>query len=258
VLRAARDDELSSLQDIERTAGAFFRELGMHLVADDEPPTTDELLRFQQDGRAWVCVDENDDPIAYVLVDVVDGWLNLEQVSVHPAYPRRGLGRQLIDLADRLAAESGLGGLTLTAYVDVPWNGPYYERLGFRVVPDDETSHGMRAIREEEARRGLDAWPRAGHGAQTRRLRPQQRGLAAASSALAAGCAPRPQLVDVSRGGRPTTNAVGVGHQVHRRRTSDSGTWSSWSPRRSNRAAPPGGCCHWRSRRRSTPDRSRR
>lgn len=161
MIRAARDDEMSSLQDIERAAGASFRDLGMHLVADEEPLATDELRRFQQDGRAWVFVDENDAPIAYTLVNVVDCWLNIEQVSVYPSYARRGLGRQLIDLADRLAAERGLRGLTLTTYVDVPWNGPYYERLGFRVVPDDDTSHGMRAIREEEARRGLDAWPRA-------------------------------------------------------------------------------------------------
>ena len=140
----------------------------MDLVADDEPLSTDELRRFQQDGRAWVSVDENDDPIAYLLVDAVDGWLNIEQVSVHPSYAGQGLGRQLVDLADRLAVERGLCGLTLTTYVDVPWNGPYYERLGFRVVAEAETSQGMKAIRDREARQGLDAWPRAVMARNTR------------------------------------------------------------------------------------------
>ncbi|WP_426564108.1 GNAT family N-acetyltransferase [Angustibacter sp. McL0619] len=161
MIRAAREDELSALLDIERAAGESFRELGMDLVADAEPGTAEELLAYQQDGRAWVCVDEDDEPVAYMLVDLVDGWLHIEQVSVHPCNAGRGLGRQLIDHADRLAAERGLPGLTLTTYVDVPWNGPYYERLGFRVVPDGDISPGLRAIREEEARHGLDAWPRA-------------------------------------------------------------------------------------------------
>jgi hypothetical protein len=42
----------------------------------------------------------------------------------------------------------------------VPWNGPYYERLGFRVMRPDEETEGLRAIRERERRSGLDARPR--------------------------------------------------------------------------------------------------
>ena len=54
----------------------------------------------------------------------------------------------------------GLRALTLTSYLEVPWNGPYYERLGFRVMGPDEETEGLRAIRERERRSGLDAWPR--------------------------------------------------------------------------------------------------
>ena len=49
----------------------------------------------------------------------------------------------------------------MTTYVDVPWNGPYYQRLGFRFMRDDEMGKGLRAIREREAARGLDMWVRA-------------------------------------------------------------------------------------------------
>lgn len=43
---------------------------------------------------------------------------------------------------------------------DVPWNAPYYGRLGFSVVPDPELGQGLRRIRDAEALEGLDAWPR--------------------------------------------------------------------------------------------------
>jgi GNAT superfamily N-acetyltransferase len=44
----------------------------------------------------------------------------------------------------------------LTTFRDVPWNRPFYERLGFRVVAGAELSAALRAIVEDETRRGLD------------------------------------------------------------------------------------------------------
>lgn len=132
----------------------------MHAVADDEPPTIEDLTAFQQAGMAWVFADEQDRPVAYLLVDAVDGYAHIEQVSVHPSHARRGLGRQLLDAAERWADQHGLAGLTLTTYSEVPWNAPYYERLGFRVLTEEEMTEGLRSVREHEAARGLDAWPR--------------------------------------------------------------------------------------------------
>jgi hypothetical protein len=59
------------------------------------------------------------------------------------------------------AADQGFPAVTLTTFTEVPWNGPYYQRCGFRFLDDDELTPGLRAIREYEATLGLDAWPRA-------------------------------------------------------------------------------------------------
>jgi hypothetical protein len=42
----------------------------------------------------------------------------------------------------------------------VPWNAPYYARLGFRILDDAEVTPGLRAIRQREAEICLDRWPR--------------------------------------------------------------------------------------------------
>ena len=152
--------DLPALRDIERAAGEPFRALDMATIADDEPPTIDELTTYQRDGRAWVWVDGDDRPAAYVLIDVIDGYAHIEQVSVHPGHSRRGVGRALMDHVAAWGAARELAGLTLTTFADVPWNAPYYERLGFRVLADDELSPGLRAVRADEAAKGLDAWPR--------------------------------------------------------------------------------------------------
>jgi GNAT superfamily N-acetyltransferase len=51
---------------------------------------------------------------------------------------------------------AGYHSITLTTCRDVPWNMPFYERLGFRVIPGAGLSAALRAIVEDETRRGLD------------------------------------------------------------------------------------------------------
>jgi GNAT superfamily N-acetyltransferase len=160
-IRAARSDELLLLIAIEQAAGESFRSLGMDLVADDDPGAVEELQPYAEEGRAFVSVDAADRPTGYLLVDNVDGAAHIEQVSVDPTHARQGIGRALIERAVAWARGQGLDSLTLTTYVDVPWNGPYYERLGFHYVTPDELTPRLRAIRDHERASGLDAWPRA-------------------------------------------------------------------------------------------------
>ncbi|MCT6777635.1 GNAT family N-acetyltransferase [Streptomyces sp. CS7] len=163
-IRSARRSDLPVLQDIERAAGEPFRALGMAFVADDDPPPLDLLESYRQAGRCWVATDPlsatGDRPLGYVLADPVDDALHIEQVSVDPAAARRGIGRDLIAHLAALAARRGMTALTLTTFTDVPWNAPYYARIGFRVLAEGELTDGLRAIRAEEAQHGLDRWPR--------------------------------------------------------------------------------------------------
>ena len=127
------------------------------------------VLRPARDGRAWVRTDAHDVPVGYLLAEVVDGCAHLEQVSVHPGSARRGIGRGLVEHLATWATARGVPAMTLTTYTDVPWNGPYYERLGFRVLDETHLTPGLRRIRGAEAARGLDRWPRA---AMRREVRP--------------------------------------------------------------------------------------
>lgn len=160
VVRPAVPDDLPVLRDIERAAGEAFRAVGMGPIADDEPPSLPELARYQEAGRALVAcagAAPGGVPLAYLLWEPVDGRAHIEQVSVHPDGARRGLGRALIERAQR---DSGLPSVTLTTFADVPWNAPYYARLGFRVLADADLSRGLREIRRREAELGLDRWQR--------------------------------------------------------------------------------------------------
>jgi len=52
------------------------------------------------------------------------------------------------------ARAEGYGAVTLTTFRDVPWNGPFYRKLGFQ--PVEELSPELAGIREHEKAIGDD------------------------------------------------------------------------------------------------------
>lgn len=70
--------------------------------------------------------------------------------SVAPAHARRGVGAALINRLGADAAAQNRPALTLTTFRDVPWNAPYYTRLGFVVLGPAEQGPELRALIERE------------------------------------------------------------------------------------------------------------
>lgn len=175
IRRATRAD-VPTLQAIERAAGEPFRAIGMAAIAEDEPPGIEVLEAFRRAGGAWVAMateaDESKEstPQAYLLTEPVDAAEHIEQISVHPRAARHRIGQALIEHAADHAREAGREALTLTTFADVPWNAPYYARIGFRVLGEAELTPGLRKIRAHESELGLDRWPRV---AMRRELKPR-------------------------------------------------------------------------------------
>lgn len=97
-----------------------------------------------------------DGPVGYVALRAVDGLAHICEIDVHPAHGGRGLGRRLMEAAEDWARAEGLPALTLSTFIDVPWNGPWYGRLGFRPYPEREWGIGHRAIWKGQVDSALD------------------------------------------------------------------------------------------------------
>jgi GNAT superfamily N-acetyltransferase len=155
-IRPSRAGDGPALQEIERLAGVRFRDVGMPAIADAEPESIEDLAVYADAGRSWVAVDDADRPVAYVIVDEVDGAAHIEQISVRPDRQGTGIGRGLVDQVRAWAAEHSRPAVTLTTFSEVPWNRPLYEHLGFTVLAEHEIGPGLRARRAAEADLGLD------------------------------------------------------------------------------------------------------
>lgn len=158
--RIAAASDIPAIQELEREAGEPFRSVGLDTVADDEPPTTAELTTAVAEGRVLV-IDSAGTPdsgrlAAWLWVGIADGDVLIEQVSVDPACRGRRFGTRLLSVALEKARVQGFPAVSLTTFVDVPWNGPLYRRLGFIPLADDELGPDLTAIREAERAAGLD------------------------------------------------------------------------------------------------------
>lgn len=157
VIRPAREDELRELGVIEQEADALFVEIGMKDMAAADPEI---LLPAQRAGRVLVAVTRADEPVGFVRLEIVDSTPHVEQVSVLPGYAGHGLGSRLLDAAEEWARKRGYRRMTLITYRDVPWNGPWYRRIGWEVVEEDRLMPELRALRKREGVAGLDVCPR--------------------------------------------------------------------------------------------------
>jgi GNAT superfamily N-acetyltransferase len=94
---------------------------------------------------------------------------HLEEIDVHPSHGRRGLGTRLVQAVCDWAAAAGHRAITLTTFRHVPWNMPWYRRLGFAELPAEAWSDAMRRQVASETARGLDPSRRL---VMVRRLQP--------------------------------------------------------------------------------------
>ncbi len=118
---------------VERAAAARFAAIGLGDVAD-APLTCDEP---RQRGDLTLVAALGGTIAGFLLARPQDGQVFVRELDVHPDHAGRRLGARLLDGAGKWAARRGATWLTLTTFATVPWNAPYYARLGFGIFTPD-------------------------------------------------------------------------------------------------------------------------
>jgi GNAT superfamily N-acetyltransferase len=154
-IRLARPDEMARLREIEGRAGTMFSGLGLIEESLDVSFPPEDLITLIALRQVWVASETHDVPVGMVIASVREGSAHIEEMDVLPAHGRRGLGTLLLEQVCAWAQAQGHPAVTLSTFRDVPWNGPFYSKNGFRALLPSEWTSGMRAIREKEARHGL-------------------------------------------------------------------------------------------------------
>ena len=154
-IRLSRADELATLPEIERLAAERFACFGLAEVFS-QIVTPLKLLRERHDtGQVWVAAGDDDRPVGFAVVSILDGNAHLDELDVLPDHGRRGLGTALVETACTWARSVGYRAITLSTLRDVRWNAPFYVQCGFRILTEKEFTPALRGLLDSEARLGL-------------------------------------------------------------------------------------------------------
>jgi len=154
VIDRATAHECPRLPDIEHLACELFATVPVTSGLPPYPTLLEDFVAAQQQGLLWVARSHLDGPVGFALVEYLGDEPHLEELDVLPDHARQGLGTALVRAVGAWAALRSLP-LTLTTFRDVPWNRPFYERLGFCVLPDSELPPRLAERMVEETAAGL-------------------------------------------------------------------------------------------------------
>lgn len=154
-IRIAHVEELPQLSQIERLAARLFLNTPYSFLVDADPLPLDFVQQGFQAGQVWVAIAQDELVVGYAIAREVDNTLYLQQIDVIPEYGRRGIGTALITTIRDWAKHHGYCTLSLSTFRDIPWNAPFYTKLGFAAVDEAELTVGFQQIRREEFETGL-------------------------------------------------------------------------------------------------------
>lgn len=156
-IRLAREEEIETLRRIERSAAQSFRLIEAFswlAVGDVQSAERHRQLIGRQTN--WVAAATGDDrPVGFLSAEIAAEELHIQEISVDHLYQGFGIGRRLIGHAIDAAKARDLAAVTLTTFRTIPWNCPFYERLGFRTLEEAELSPRLAALLDEEDGHGL-------------------------------------------------------------------------------------------------------
>lgn len=151
----AREEDLGKLAAIERAAAKLFPD---HVITPEERAGVvplSQLTEASQHGRLWIALAQERQPVGFIVVVRVADTAFIVEVDVRPEHQGRGLGRALIQRVVCWVRKEGLPRVTLTTFSDVPWNAPFYERLGFCRTDRRQLTVELVRKLDEEKHRGL-------------------------------------------------------------------------------------------------------
>ena len=169
-IAVAERRHLDALSQVELAAAVLLTgHAPLAVLEATTPPRV--LAEAMQRGHVWVAL-QSDAPVGFAQVEMLSPDLpHLEEIDVLPAHGRQGLGTRLVRTVCDWATASGYLQLTLTTFRAVPWNMPWYARLGFVELLPDAWPPEVRRQVDAETARGLRSGSPRRHGVPVPRPR---------------------------------------------------------------------------------------
>jgi GNAT superfamily N-acetyltransferase len=154
-IRSARPNDLPLLASIEQSAATRFLNTPYAFLLNASPLPLELIQQQFQAGQIWVAIHQPDTVVGYALTRPIGPILYLQEIDIEPHHGQKGLGTALINTIKSWAKQSGHTVMSLSTFRDIPWNAPFYAKLGFRILNSSELTPSFQQIRQQEQDAGL-------------------------------------------------------------------------------------------------------
>ncbi|MGO2368056.1 MAG: GNAT family N-acetyltransferase [Serratia sp. (in: enterobacteria)] len=157
-IRLAQPQDIAQLIAVERSAAQLFHQQpAWCFIAEGPVMSSEQHADFIQRQHEWLVEGASGEIAGFIAVIPQSQDWHIAELSVAANWQRQGIGRRLIAEVAAQAALQGAQRLTLTTFIDVPWNAPYYQRLGFRPIAAQQLSASLKHQLAEDSAQGFAA-----------------------------------------------------------------------------------------------------
>jgi len=156
-IRPTLERDIQQLPDVERSAAqAFAGWPTLAWLAQGDVMDCVAHRAFVDAGGSWVAEDPAGRIVGFACARLVGQALHLHEISVRQDAQGQGVGSRLLQQIIDVARCADVRELTLTTFVDVPWNAPFYARFGFEVIDEGLSGERLQGILASERTHGLE------------------------------------------------------------------------------------------------------
>lgn len=167
IIRFAVPEDAQRLPAIETSAAQAFRMIDeLSWLAESPPMSVERHSQLIALSTCWVALDAENRLHGFLSAERHGSDLHIHELSVMQSMQGQGSGRRLIEAAKDYARSNRLRFVTLTTFTNVPWNAPFYSRMGFQTKTTTDLDQRLAAILSEEYKHGFApgsrcamAWP---------------------------------------------------------------------------------------------------
>lgn len=152
--------DIRRMMEIEKSATGLFSTLPIEFLQklpEEIPPQSESFYQsIIQLDMSWVlCVRK--EVVGYICTEkmVNQNTLHIHEIDVARPFQGMGLGSKLLRFVIDWARGRHIPRLTLTTFKEVPWNAPFYSKLGFEIMDTNSVDTYLQNLLQAEVRFGL-------------------------------------------------------------------------------------------------------
>jgi predicted N-acetyltransferase YhbS len=147
IIRLGIPSDIPHLASIERAAELLFPD---GLLPQQNQVQSQLALQTAEAANLLFVAEVDRAVVGFAVTRRLGAYLHLDEMSVHPDFGRRGIGRSLVSTVKKRAHQRGLPGVTLTTFDHIAWNRPFYESCGFMKLADTQLTSELEQLLHQE------------------------------------------------------------------------------------------------------------